>query len=209
MDKQLLKDISYGMYIVTTKDDKNVGCVINTLTQVTSNDIMVSICLNKNNYTNQVIKKTKRFSVSIISEECSKELISTFGFKSSKDYDKFKEISFEEIDNLPVVNKDMCGYLICDVVSITDASSHDIILARVKTCHKLGEDTPMTYKYYQEVVKGKSPKNAPTYIEEKQTKTDEEQWVCEICGYVHKGPLPKDFVCPVCGVAASNFKKVL
>ena len=31
-----------------------------------------------------------------------------------------------------------------------------------------GADTPMTYAYYHNVVKGKSPKNAPTYIAEEK-----------------------------------------
>ena len=33
MDKKIFRDISYGMYVVTSKDS---GCIINTLTQVTS-----------------------------------------------------------------------------------------------------------------------------------------------------------------------------
>ena len=58
MDKKIFRDISYGMYIVTTKDNNqnNVGCVINTLTQITSIDHIIAIILNKDNYTNQAIK---------------------------------------------------------------------------------------------------------------------------------------------------------
>ena len=25
-----------------------------------------------------------------------------------------------------------------------------------------------------------------------------EKWNCSVCGYIHEGPLPADFVCPVC-----------
>ena len=65
----------------------------------------------------------------------------------------------------------------------------------------------MTYKYYHEVIKGKAPKKAPTYIEEETTSTDnEEVWVCDICGYKHKGPLPDNFKCPICGADKSHFK---
>ncbi len=35
-----------------------------------------------------------------------------------------------------------------------------------------------------------------------------EQWVCNVCGYIHEGPLPEDFVCPVCDVGAENFSRV-
>ena len=34
-----------------------------------------------------------------------------------------------------------------------------------------------------------------------------EIWKCSICGYVHTGPLPADFVCPVCKKPASAFVK--
>lgn len=34
-----------------------------------------------------------------------------------------------------------------------------------------------------------------------------EKWVCPICGYVHEGPMPEDFVCPICKQPASAFKK--
>ncbi len=35
-----------------------------------------------------------------------------------------------------------------------------------------------------------------------------EKWVCKVCGYVHEGPLPADFKCPVCKVPASKFEKI-
>ena len=34
-----------------------------------------------------------------------------------------------------------------------------------------------------------------------------EKWVCSVCGYVHEGPLPADYKCPLCGVGADKFVK--
>lgn len=208
MDKEIFRDLSYGMYVVTSKDEKNVGCVINTLTQITSNNPIVSISLNKENYTNQVIKKTKKFAVSILSEETDNKTISTFGFSSSLEKNKFLKISNKEIDGLPVVTDNICGYLICEVIDIVDCETHDIFVSRVVKSKKTEKLEPMTYKYYHEIIKGKAPKKAPTYIEE-ETISDvkEETYVCDICGYVHKGPLPDDFRCPICGVDKSHFKQ--
>lgn len=31
------------------------------------------------------------------------------------------------------------------------------------------------------------------------------EYVCSVCGYVHKGELPDDFVCPVCGAGRDAF----
>ncbi|MDO5602969.1 MAG: 4Fe-4S binding protein [Oscillospiraceae bacterium] len=37
------------------------------------------------------------------------------------------------------------------------------------------------------------------------TPQKEEAWRCTVCGYIHEGPLPKDFKCPRCGMPASVF----
>ena len=43
-------------------------------------------------------------------------------------------------------------------------STHTIFIASIEQCEILNNDTPMTYSYYHNIIKGKSPKNAPTYI---------------------------------------------
>lgn len=197
MDKKILRDISYGMYIVSSGD---VGCVINTLTQITSVNPIVTISLNKDNYTNKIIKENKKFVVSIISDKTDPNVISTFGFQSSKDVNKFESFDYEIIDNTKVIKENTIGYLVCEVKDIIDADTHDIFVGRVIDTKKESDYTPMTYKYYHEIIKGKTPKLAPTYVEE-------EAYVCDVCGYVHKGPIPDDFVCPICGVDVTHFKK--
>ena len=204
MDKKVFTDISYGMYIVSCKDEKNCGCVINTLIQLTNENPIISICLNKKNYTNSIIKKTKKFAVSILSENIDPNIISKFGFQSSNDIDKFEDIFYEEKEGVPILKDSICGFLICEVINIIDVESHDLFIARVVDTEKTNNLKPMTYNYYHEVLKGKAPKKAPTYVEEK---SEEDSWVCDICGYVHKGNLPDDFKCPICGADLSHFKK--
>ena len=64
MNLQALNNITYGMYIITTEDNnKNIGCIINTATQITSEKSIISISLNKENYTNEILKKTKKCSI--------------------------------------------------------------------------------------------------------------------------------------------------
>ena len=201
MDKKILRDITYGMYIVSTVDS---ACVINTFTQITSDNPIITISVNKNNYTNQKIKETNKFIVSIISEITNPNIISTFGFKSSIDIDKFKEFNYKEIDNIKVIEEETIGYIVCEVIDIIDTNTHDIFVAKVIDTQKLNDNIPMTYKYYHEVIKGNAPKNAPTYIEEEK---EEDTYVCDICGYRHKGNIDENFKCPICGVDYTHFKK--
>ena len=176
MDKEIFKSISYGMYIVSSSNnDQLAGCVINTFCQINSKDPLISISLNKDNYTNKVIKENNKFSVSVISNETKKEVISKFGYQSSKNINKFDNTDYEIIDNIPVVLDNVCGYFICEVVNIIDCNTHDIIIAKVTNTKKLNDNIPMTYKYYHENLKGISPKNAPTYIEDLIDKVDNYQ----------------------------------
>jgi flavin reductase (DIM6/NTAB) family NADH-FMN oxidoreductase RutF len=80
MEKNLLRDLTYGMYVVTTS---NAGCIINTMTQITSENPIISISINKNKHTNEKLKEERNFAVSIISEKTNPNLISVFGFSSS------------------------------------------------------------------------------------------------------------------------------
>ena len=219
MNKEIFKDISYGMYLVTTIDNnkKKVGCIINTLTQITSNNPVVTISLNKDNYTNKAIKESNLFAVSILSIDNKLELISKFGYYSSKDIDKFDSINYEEINNIPIVTENICGYILCEVIDIVDCNTHDIIIAKVIDTRKISNNTPMTYKYYRENLKGISPKNAPTYIEEdKQPKGKSNKYKCSLCGYIYDDEkekvkfedLPDDWKCPLCGAPKSLFNKI-
>ena len=51
----------------------------------------------------------------------------------------------------------------------------------------------------------KLPFNEP---ENKKEDIKMEKWKCPICGYVHEGPLPEGFTCPVCKQPGSVFVKV-
>ena len=208
MDKQVIRNLSYGMYIIGANDSKLVGCVVNTIVQITSDPITIMVSVNHDNYTNEVIKKTKKFSVSILDEKIDPEIIGIFGYKSSKDIDKYENIDYSVVDNLPVINN-TCGNMICEVIDTLETNTHTIFLARVTNMFNSSDKTPMTYKYYHEVLKGKSPKNAPTYISEKEKNNEKTIWKCSVCGYeVEKDELSEDFICPICGEPVSAFNKL-
>jgi len=63
MDITVLFKLTYGLYVVGAMDgERPVGCIINTCFQVTSQNPILAISLNKNNYTLEAIRKGKRFS---------------------------------------------------------------------------------------------------------------------------------------------------
>ena len=217
MDKKFFRDVSYGMYFVgSSYNNELVGCVINTFNQVNSIDPLVSISLNKDNYTSEIIKRSRKFSVSVISNNTSKDVIGTFGYHSSKDINKYDGVSYELVDGIPVVTEEVCGYVVLEVVNIVDCNSHDIIIAKVIEAKKINELIPMTYKYYHENLKGVSPKKAPTYVEEVKEELSGNKYRCSLCGFIYDdnkekikfNDLPDDWKCPLCGAPKSMFNKI-
>lgn len=217
MDETVLYNISYGMYVVTTKHQgKNVGCIANSFCQITANDFVVSLSLNKQNHTNTAIKASKKFCLSIISEQTNPEVIKKFGFYSSLQIDKFDDFEYENIDGLPVIKENTCGYIFCDVFDVVDCGTHELFLARITSTQKLCDFAPMSYAYYHKVIKGKAPKNAPTYVEEVAENTNSKKHQCLLCGYIYDDAkqntkfedLPADWQCPLCGAQKSVFKQI-
>ena len=213
MDKKVLRNLSYGVYVVTSKDiDRNVGCIANSIMQVTSNPSVIAVSINHDNYTNKVIKENNKFGVSILKETTDAKIIGTFGYKSSKDIDKFDGIKFKEILEIPVL-ENTCGYMVCKVIDTMETSTHTIFLGEVIEADDYSTENAMTYKYYHENLKGSSPKNAPTYEETSISQVDKDskkrKWKCSICGYVHEADeLPDNFKCPLCGVGKEYFELV-
>ncbi len=212
MDIKALQSITYGMYVVGCWSEGHpAGCVINTCFQVTSENPSLAICLNKKNHTLAAIKEHNRFSLSVIAEETDTSIIGTFGFRSARDIDKYSDFGYELIDGTPAVKGEFCARLVIDAFEFIDAGTHEIVLGRLVDSYA-GTGKPMTYAYYHDVVKGRAPKNAPTYVagEKSAAAPSKERYRCDICGYVVETEtgLPDDYICPVCGADRSHFKKI-
>lgn len=206
--------LSYGVYIVSTLDgERPTGCTANSAMQITSEPATIAISINHNNYTNSCIQKTGKFAISILSEESEPQIIGTFGFQSGRDADKFASVDYRTVEGIPVV-EDACAYIVCEVIDKMETETHTVFLGKVLDADMLKKAESMTYAYYHSVIKGKSPKNAPTYIkEETAPEPSGTKYICSVCGYIYDGEtpfedLPEDWKCPICKQPKSVFKKM-
>lgn len=207
MNRKALQKISYGMYVVATVDEstkKPYGCIINTVSQVTSENPVICFHLNKENATTTCLLQSKQVAISILSTKTDPNLIASFGFRSSHEVNKFEGVSLKEIDGLPVVEEHTTAYLTGKVIQTVDVGSHITFFVQVEKCDVLEEEDMMTYEYYHKVIKGRAPKKAPTY---QQEDAGEEVFVCDVCGYRVKGKPGEDFICPICGMPYTHFQK--
>lgn len=218
MNSNVLRTLSYGVYIVSTMDgERPTGCTANSAMQITSTPATIAVSINHDNYTNHCIDASGLFAVSILAETSAPSLIGHFGFQSGREVNKFDTISFEMKSGVPVIT-DSCGYIVCKVINKMETSSHTVFLGEVIDGDVFLSAPAMTYAYYHNVIKGKSPKTAPTYIPEEESAasapteiTSASKWVCSVCGYIYDGntpfeELPDDFVCPLCKQPKDKFK---
>ena len=209
MDNRAMNKLSYGLFVLTAKDDeKDNGCIINTAIQAASVPNQVSICVSKANFTHDMILKTGAFSLSVISQEADFELFRHFGFSSGKDTEKFD--AFPDCrrgeNGILFITKGTNALISAAVTRTVDLGSHTMFIGEITASEVLSDVPSVTYEYYFANIKPK-PQEEEKSEESKEGKT---VWRCSICGYEYEGDeLPADFICPLCKHPASDFEKVI
>jgi flavin reductase (DIM6/NTAB) family NADH-FMN oxidoreductase RutF/rubredoxin len=231
---QTFSKLSYGLYIVSSKKgDKLNGQIADCIMQITADPPAIAASINKKNLTHQYIRESKVFTVSILSKSATLKFIGHFGFKSGRELDKFKDMNYKlGKTGVPIVLDNTIGFLECELIDSYDVGSHTIFVGKVVGADTFNDHEPMTYDYYHKVIKGKTDKNAPTYIKEEKKEVftsvnpagnNMAKYRCTVCDYIYDPEigdpnsgiepgtpfeaLPDDWLCPVCGVGKDKFVK--
>ena len=198
--------LSYGLFVLTAREgEKDNGCIINTAIQAASTPNQISICVNKSNYTQDMIMRTGVFTVSVISQKATFDLFKHFGFQSGREVDKFADFAACDRgkNGILYVTEGTNAYISVKVEKIEDLGSHTMFIGEITDMEVLSQDSSATYDYYMKHIKPKPQEVGKT--EDGQT-----IWRCTICGYEYVGEeLPEDFICPLCKHPASDFEKVI
>lgn len=197
-DLSAMFKIGYGLYVVTSNDGKkDNGLIVNTVTQVTSMPNRVAVTINKDNYSHHVIQQTGIMNVNCLSVDAPFKVFETFGFQSGRNVDKFADCSPLRSDNgLIFLPHYINAMMSLKVEQYVDLGTHGMFICEVTESRVLSSAETMTYTYYQEKVKPKPDTEG------------KKGYVCKICGYVHEGELPDDFVCPLCKHGAADFEPI-
>ncbi len=165
IDRGAMRAISYGLYIVSSScGDRFNGQIANAVMQVTADPMGLAVCLHRDNLTTEFIKDSGVFSVSVLERDTPMTFIGTFGFKCGRDIDKFSSCNHRRgSTGAPLVLDHTLAVIEALVKKQMDFHTHIMFLGEVEAASVLREGDPMTYSYYHEVKKGKSPKNAPTF----------------------------------------------
>ena len=198
MDKNALFKLSYGLFVLTAKQDgKDNGCIINTVQQVTSDPMRISVTVNKANLTHDMVLSTGEFNVSVLTEDAVFWIFQHYGFQSGRDVDKFANLPEARTANgIRFVEGCTNAVLSGKVIQTVDCGTHTLFIADVTEAKVLDNAPSVTYQYYFDHIK---PKPEPA---------QQGKWVCKICGYVYEGDaLPPDFICPWCKHGVEDFER--
>ena len=200
VDNQAMFALSYGLFVLSAREgERDNACIINTAAQVTDTPKRISITVNKQNLTHDMILKTGVFNLSVLSQDASFAQFQQYGFRSGRDTaDKFD--GAEPVRTANGLRYEPAGtnaVLSGKVIQTLDCGTHTLFLAEVTEARVLSDVPSATYAYYFEHIKPK-----PQPAAEKKT-----GFVCKICGYVYEGEtLPEDYICPLCKHGAEDFE---
>lgn len=195
-NKKITRKISQGVYVLTTKGG---GCIVDAVSQISAGENpLIAVSVMKTNYTHELLKNNKKFSLSVLSKDVNPKIIETFGLNSMRDINKFENTDTIEIEELKIIN-DSLGYMICEIVDSIENDTHTLFIGKLIEADVFSDKEVMTYAYYQE------HKNELIKVKTEQGKT---AWICTVCGYIYYGEkLPENFTCPKCGVDKTMFEK--
>ena len=200
MDTNVLFKIGYGLYVLSARcEEKDNACIVNSIMQVTSDPIQLAVCVNKNNYTCEMIQKSRKMNISVLTENANFEIFKRFGYQCGRNLDKFE--GFCDVKRSPngvlYITKNTNSFMSAYVQQEIDLGSHIMFVAQLVSAEALSDEPTVTYDFYQKNIKPK------TQVTEKKG------WRCKICGYIYKGDvLPSDYICPVCKHGAVDFEKL-
>ena len=207
MDATALFKISYGLFVAAAEYQGELsGCVINTAAQVTDIPCRMIAAIQKESRTAQLIRKKESLALSVLSLSCPMEVIKNFGYRSSRDADKFAGVSFStDGRGNPWLRENTVAFISCKVYDTVDLGTHWLFLCDVEDAGHTASGRPMTYADYRDIKAGKTPAE--------DSVSPAVQYVCTVCHYVYDGgipfeELPDDYLCPVCKKPKSFFREL-
>ena len=198
LDPKAMFKIGYGLYVVTSNNGKKDNAmIVNAVTQLTDTPLRVSVTINKLNYSHDVIKKSGVMNLNCLNNEAPFSVFQKYGFVSGKDKDKFEGEEVMRSENgLVVLSNYINAFISLKVDTYVDLGTHGMFICSVTESKIINNIETMTYNYYQTSVKPKPD-------------TDKKKgYVCKVCGYVHEGDLPDDFICPLCKHGVADFEEI-
>ena len=149
--------LSYGLYVLTARDEQDNGCIVDAVAQVAHTPARVAVSVQTGNLTREIIEKTGKFNLSVLAESVPYETLARFGMQSGRDTDKFDGgyKTKRSHNGLVYLTENTNAMFSCKVLSKQDLGSHMLFVGEVTESKVLGDEPSCTYAYYHKAIKPK------------------------------------------------------
>ncbi len=137
--------------------DRDYGFIANTCFQVANEPTQLAISVQMGNLTREIIEKTGKFNVSVLTEDVPFETIRHFGMQSSRDVDKFADFSATDraANGILYLTEHTNAMFSCEVKEKIDLGSHMFFIGEVTESKVLSDGASCTYAHYHKAIRPK------------------------------------------------------
>lgn len=213
IDENALFKLTHGLYVLGASDNgRFVGSIIDAVMQAACKPYALCVSCTNTSYTKYCIDNTGVFSLSILPKSSNPNIISNFGFQSSRHINKWDNVEFFEKDKLPFLTNNL-AQISCKVIDKKVFESNTVFIAEVTSAFLGNDGDALTYNDYRTYFKQLVLENYKMTDKTEDKKSNHEAWKCTVCDYVYDEEksfesLPEDWLCPVCGVGKEFFVKL-
>jgi flavin reductase (DIM6/NTAB) family NADH-FMN oxidoreductase RutF len=129
--KTALRMLTYGTYVLTSATNNDIcAATVTWVSQASFEPPMISVCIKRESHTFDVVSKSNRFVLHLLSH-AQKDFAASF-FQSTEHIEGLLNgQTFEMVDALPILDLPP-AYLVCHVLDVNDRGDHPMFLAEVK-----------------------------------------------------------------------------
>ena len=207
MDRNVFEKLNYGLYSAAVSDEgRSYGCLISSFSQITSgNPRKCAVILNRDNRTCDALLKKGTLAVSMVGQDADKELLNTFGYKSSRIMDKFAGLAVQQdAFGNPYLTEKMAAWVSLKVTETIPVKNYYLFICDAMDGQVLSRGGGGGMDEFLQKGSFAPPPTATVY----RTMAEDEGWVCPICGYHYTGEvIPEGYICPLCRCPGEKFEK--
>lgn len=129
--RHILEMRDQPIFVITSTDGSaHSGMVVTWLTQVSlvGKIPRFAVVISPENFTAKLLMKSGNFRLHLLSADQA-AFVEVFGLYSGNTRDKFESVAVERLVNQPVVIKETCGWLLCEVVSRVELGDRVLVFA--------------------------------------------------------------------------------
>ena len=143
--------------MLTAKEDQDNGCIINTAVQVANNPTRLAISCQQENLTREMIERTGKFNVSVLTEDVPFDTIKHFGMQTGREVNKLDAWADAKRSHngLLYLTENTNAMFSCKVVDKKELGSHTMFIGEVTESKVLRKTPSCTYAHYHKAIKPK------------------------------------------------------